>query len=112
LGWEAQGEPKWTQGQKAAARKAFEAALERECRAIRAKVVQMLEKEPDPLEIFRIHDYLGEQRREVNRKYDYRYSVLISVFATLLREGWLKEEELSGNGDEKVRRVKELATLE
>lgn len=110
--WATQFEPKWRQDQKRAARKAFETALERECQAIRAKVVQMLERDRDPREVFRIHDYLTEQRRLVDRKYDYRYSVLIQVFATLLREGWLKEDELSGIGDEKIRKVKELATLE
>lgn len=109
--WPAQAEPKWTQEQKRAARKAFETALDRECRAIRARVVQMLEREHDPREVFRIHEYLTEQRRVVNRKYDYRYSVLIHVFATLLREGWLKEDELSGIGDEKARKVKERAMV-
>ena len=68
-------------------------------------------KEHDPREVFRIHEYLAEQRRVVDRKYDYRYSVLIHVFATLLREGWLKEDELSGIGDEKARKVKERAMV-
>lgn len=103
---------KWTQGQKHAARKAFETALERECRAIRAKVVQMLESEQNPREVFRIHDYLSEQRRQVDRKYDFRYSVLIMVFATLLREGWLKEDDLNGIGDEKLQMVRNLAAMD
>jgi hypothetical protein len=112
LRWPTSDEPKWTQEQKHAARKAFETALERECRAIRTEVVQMLEREQDPREVFRIHEYLAEQRRVVDRKYDYRYSVLIHVFATLLREGWLEEGELSGIGNENVQMVKELMTLE
>lgn len=33
------------------------------------------------------------------------------VFATLLREGWLKEDELSGIGEERLRKVMGLATL-
>ncbi len=111
MSWPTQDEPKWTQEQKRAARKAFETALERECRAVRATVVQMLAREHDPREVFRIHDYLSEQRRVVDRKYDYRYPVLIRVFAILLREGWIQEDELSGIGDEKVRRIKDLATL-
>lgn len=101
----------WSKAEKQVARRAFEAAYERECRAIRAKVVQMLERKGDVRQIWRIHDYLSEERRETDRKYDYRYSVLEMVFARLLREGWLKEAELSGLGQDKIERIKAYASL-
>lgn len=40
----------------------------------------------------------SQQRRETDRKYDYRYSVLIEVFARLLSKGWLSQANLSGVG--------------
>jgi hypothetical protein len=37
---------------------------------------------------------LTERRKEINRKYDYRYSQLTHVFGRLLHEKRLREEEL------------------
>lgn len=101
----------WSKAEKQAARRAFDAAYERECRAIRAKLEQMLEGGSDIRQIWRIHDYLSEQRRETDRKYDYRYSVLIWVFARLLREGWITEADFSGLREDKIQRIKGLASL-
>lgn len=101
----------WSKAEKQAARRAFEAAYERECRAIRASVVQMIEDRRDPRQIWRIHDYLSEQRRETGRKYGYRYSALIQVFSRLLREGWLTEADLSGLQEDKIEKIRELASL-
>ncbi len=102
---------RWSKAEKQAARRAFDAAYERECRAIRAKLQQMLETEGDTRQIWRIHDYLSNERRETDRKYDYRYSVLILVFARLLREGWLTEADFSGLGEDQIRRIKGVASL-
>ena len=81
---------KWSKAEKAAARRAFDTAYQRECSSIAAKLKQMIENAHEPSDIWRIHDYLSEQRDEVDRKYDYRYSVLMFVFSTLFREGWLR----------------------
>jgi len=99
----------WSKTEKQAARKAFEAAYARECRAIRAKLVRMLKANDDVRQIWRIHDFLSEERRDTDRKYDYRYSVLVSVFARLLREGWLAETDLSGLGEDKIQQIKDEA---
>ena len=45
---------------------------------------------------------MSEKRREIDRKYDYRYSMLLLVFASLVNEGWLTENDLSGIGREKL----------
>jgi hypothetical protein len=47
----------------------------------------------------------------LNRKYDYRYSVLVLVFATLLSEGWLAEQGLRGLHREKGEMIKRAANL-
>lgn len=101
----------WSPSEKKAARKAFDAAYERECRAISFKLKEMMTNDSDPNYIWRVHDYLFERRREVDRKYDYRYSVLIEVFARLLSEGLLSEDDLSGLSADKIQQVKALANF-
>ncbi|HET7212019.1 MAG TPA: hypothetical protein VFL79_00395 [Terriglobia bacterium] len=100
----------WSKSEKQIARKAFDAAYDRECQSIRARVQEMLKDERDISAIWRIHDYLSKQREQTDRKYDYRYSRLINVFAILLNEGWLPESNLSGLGKDKIARIKELAS--
>jgi hypothetical protein len=42
-------------------------------------------------ELWSLERWLTQRRREIERKYDYRYSVLPVVFATLIRQGWISE---------------------
>ena len=93
---------KWSPSEKKAARKAFDLALARELRAIRQETEDLLRKSGDESSIWRLHDYLSGKRREVDQKYDFRYSVLLLVFSRLVSEGWLTVDDLSGIGAEKV----------
>lgn len=93
---------KWSPGEKKIARAAFDAALSREGSDIRGRVEAMLRASTDPAEIWRVRDYLNDKAREFDQKYDFRYSVLIGVFAQLLAEGWLNFEELAGLRSEKL----------
>ena len=92
----------WSPSQKKAARAAFDLALGRELKAIRQEAEAILQRSGDDRAVWRLHDYLSKKRREVDEKYDYRYSVLILVFNRLVSEGWLTLDELSGIGAEKV----------
>jgi hypothetical protein len=42
------------------------------------------------------------KRREIDNKYDFRYSVLLMVLATLLHEGKISAEDLQGIGAAKI----------
>ena len=66
----------------------------------------MLETATAPSEIFRVQEYLTEQRRIVDRLYDYRYSRLLGVFGKLLSDGWLREGDLQGLQPEKIAKIK------
>ena len=101
----------WSAGEKKAARAAFDAAFVRECSAIKREAESMFQRTPEAAEIWRVHDYLSEKRREVDRKYDYRYSVLISVFGRLLFEGWVTEAELAKLQPEKLELIKRNAAM-
>ena len=71
----------------------------------------MLRNEADDGAVWRLHDYLSEKRKEVDQKYDYRYSVLMLVFHRLVFEGWLKEDELEGVGSEKVEMIRRVRLM-
>jgi hypothetical protein len=53
----------------------------------------------DSTGLWRLHDYLTEKRKETDEKYDYRYSVLRFVFARLICEGWMHQEDIKGISD-------------
>lgn len=101
----------WSQPEKKIARAAFDRAYERECEAIRREVESMLQNARDLRIIWRIEEYLRDRRRETDQKYDYRYSVLPLVFARLLKEGWLTEEDLSGLNADKLEWIKGVTRL-
>jgi hypothetical protein len=99
---------KWSPSEKKAARAAFDLALDRELKAIRQEVEALLQKSGDESSIWRVHDYLSAKRREVDEKYDYRYSVLTLVFSRLVIEGWLTLDDLSGIGAEKIEMIRKV----
>ena len=72
----------------------------------------MLRDSAEPDEIWRIDDFLSEKRKEFDRKYDYRYSVLIGVFGRLLREGWVTQEDLAGLQADKLEFIQTIAAMD
>ena len=99
-------ELRWTAAEKKTARTAFDKAFERHCAAIAAEVRRMLENATAPADIWRVQEYLSEQRRTVDRIYRYSYSGLILIFSILMRDGWLTEADLVGLQQEKIVRIK------
>ncbi len=92
----------WSPSEKKAARAAFDQALAREMKTIKEQAVAIVKNMHDDFAIWDLHDYLSKKRREIDSKYDYRYSVLLMVFARLVNEGWLTEDDLWGIGREKL----------
>ncbi len=89
----------------------FDDAFARECQAIKHEVEARLRQSTNPRDIWLVHDYLSGKRGEVDRKYDYRYSVLIGVFGTLLREGWITDKDLAKLRPDKVEAIKIVASI-
>jgi hypothetical protein len=54
---------------------------------------------------------LTKRRRGIDRRYDYRYSILPLVFAYLLRDGRLSEDDLSGLGQEKLDLIRMVSAI-
>lgn len=93
---------KWSPSEKIIARKAFDQALASELRDVvqRAKHIAAEVKERSGL--WELETWLRQRRLEIDRKYDYRYSVLPMVFATLLKQGRISEKDLNGLQEEKI----------
>jgi Photoprotection regulator fluorescence recovery protein len=102
---------KWSPAEKAVARKAFDAALQRELAAVVRKAKEIAAKIQQPSELWELERYLTQRRQEIDRRYNYRYSVLIFVFADLIRKGQLGEEELRGLGQDKIEYILGLVQL-
>lgn len=93
---------KWSRAEKKVARSAFDLAYRRECAVLMGRVKQMADDAAEPDDLWALSDYLWQHRQDIDDKYDYRYSVLILVFARLLDEGWLQMSDLEGLSDEKI----------
>lgn len=97
----------WSHGEKLIARKAFERALLREFEQAIAEAREMMAKVEQVSELWELEQHLTERRKEIDRRYDYRYSVLPLVFGNLIKEGRLSEQALHGLGEDKLRYVRE-----
>jgi hypothetical protein len=104
-----QNEPIWSKSEKAIARTAFDAALGRELHEVIQKTKQKASQIKQPSDLWDLEHYLTHRRKEIDRKYDYRYSQLTHVFGKLLHEKRLREEELRGLREDKLKSIRSFA---
>ena len=101
----------WSKGEKTIARKAYEQAYDRELEALADEVRRSAQQITEPHHIWALHDFMTRKRKEIDQKYDYRYSQLVCVFARLIREGWLTEDELAGLAENKLAKIRAVLEL-
>src|ERR1017187_5196796 len=104
-----QNEPTWSKSEKAIARTAFDAALGRELQEVIQEAKRMANGIQKSSDLWELDHYLTERRKEIDRKYDYRYSQLTHVFGRLLYEKRLREEELRGLREDKLNSIRSVA---
>ena len=104
-------EVEWTDIEKKIARTAFDQAYEREIEALLKQIQKQANTLVDLGEIWRLHDFLSAKRHEIEGKYDYQYSVLLFVFAGLVKEGWLHLNELQGLDQDKLSKIAVLSRM-
>jgi hypothetical protein len=97
---------KWSPGEKAVARKAFEQALQQEFETVMNEARQRAAKIKEPSDMWDLEDYLTQSRKNIDRDFDYRYSRLMDVFAILIQRGRLTLEELDGLSEEKLDQIR------
>ena len=106
-----QNEPTWSKSEKVIARTAFDAALGRELHDVIQKAKQLANEIQQSSDLWDLEHYLTQRRKEIDRKYDYRYSQLAQVFGRLLYERRVTEEDLRGLGEDKMKPIRSLAEL-
>lgn len=93
---------KWTDSEKKMARNVFNACLNAELGEIleelKAKAVQAVSAN----DIWEIEAFLTKKRHDIDEKYDFRYSQIIYLFARLIQEGRLHEDQLGKFSAEKL----------
>jgi len=99
----------WTNAEKKIARRAFEAAYDRECVALADEVRRRADRIANTQDIWKLESFLTRKRKHIDEKYDFRYSVLVVVFIRLMKEGWLKESDLVGLSDDKLVKIRVFA---
>ena len=67
---------------------------------------QMASRIRQSSDLWDLEHYLTERRKEIDRKYDYRYSDLTRVFATLIREDRLRGDDLRGVREDKLESIR------
>jgi hypothetical protein len=111
--WAAQNmyELKWSHAEKTVARRSFDRALGKELEALLQEAKGRAARIEEPSELWDLESWLTERRREIDRRYDYRYSILPLVFAQLLRAGRLTEDDLHGLGQEKLDLIRRASAI-
>lgn len=112
LGYDAIRDLEWSREEKAVARKAFDVALKRELEAVMFEAKNRAAKIHQPSDLWELERYLTEHRTQIDRQYEYKYSVLIFVFGNLIREGRLTEHELQGLNQDKFDAIRRYANFE
>jgi hypothetical protein len=106
-----QNEPNWSKSEKTIARTAFDAALGRELHEVIQEVKRMASGIQESSDLWDLEHYLTERRKQIDRKYDFRYSQLTLVFGRLLYETRLSEEDLRGLREDKMKSIRSFATF-
>src|SRR5439155_3290186 len=106
-----QNEPIWSRSEKALARKAFDAALGRELHEVIQEAQKRASQIQQSSELWDLEHYLTQRRKEIDRKYDSRGSRLTEVLGRLLYENRLREEELRGLREDKMKPIRSCAKI-
>ena len=104
-----QNEPIWSRSEKIIARQAFDAALGRELHDLIQEAKKMASQIQQSSDLWDLELYLTQRRKEIDSKYDYRYSRLTHVFGKLLYENRLGEEDLRGLRENKLSSIRSVA---
>jgi Photoprotection regulator fluorescence recovery protein len=100
----------WSGKEKDIARRAFDRALRRELEATIREAKQMAEKIKEASELWELEQHLTKRRKEIDAKYEYKYSVRLVVLADLVREDRISLDELDGPAEDKLRCIRDHAT--
>jgi hypothetical protein len=102
---------KWSESEREIARRVFETALQQELGDILVRFKAMAAGAEKPDDLWAVQAWLAQQRRDIDTKYDFRYSQLVMVFGRLLRERRVTKQQLAGLGQDKLGGIERIAAL-
>jgi hypothetical protein len=102
----------WSPAEKAVARKAFNQALHSELEGVMVEAKKRAERIQQPSDLWDLERYLTERRTQTDRQFDYRYSLLISLFGNLIQRAKLNVSELQGLSEDKLDAIRRYASFE
>lgn len=92
----------WSASEKKIARQAFDTALEATLAKTMAEFKRKANAATAPSDMWEVEDWLRDQRRDIDRRFDYRYSQLLDVFAGLIFTGRMDESLIAGLSQDKL----------
>jgi hypothetical protein len=101
----------WSRSEKSIARKVFDAALKRELQRVMEETKQKAHQIKEPADVWGLERYLTRRRKEIDRKFEFRSSRLTQVFGTLLYERRIREEELRGLREDRMKAIRSCAEV-
>jgi Photoprotection regulator fluorescence recovery protein len=101
----------WSEAEQKVAEAAFKKAYERETNTLIQEIRESASAVTELDQVWRLHDFLSARRHEIDGKYDFSYSVLLFVFATFIKQGWLKQTDLEGLEKDKLAKIASLARM-
>jgi hypothetical protein len=110
-GYSSASDVTWSRAEKAVARRAYDAALERELREVMEGARQRASQIRQPSDVWGLERYLTQRRKEIDRKYQFRASHLTQVLGELMHEKRISERELRGLHEDKLKSMRSFAKL-
>lgn len=104
-------EDDWSSKEQEAARVAFALAYERDLAHLTRSVQEMSNSIHTLDQIWELHDYLSTRRYEFDGKYDFKPSVLLFTFASMVKDGLLEIGDLEGLELNKLAKITALTRM-
>jgi hypothetical protein len=101
----------WSLSEMHIAEEAYKKAYERETAALIEVVCQRATAIAKLEDMWLLNDLLSAKRHEIDGKYDFKYSILVFVFADLVKQGWLNIIELDGLSPDKLAKISALTRM-
>lgn len=104
-------EAPWTETETQSAKALFKKAYDREVEHLLSEVQHQAAEITQIEELWQLHDFLSAKRHEIDGKYDDRQSMIVFVFAQLIKEGLVSPDELSFLSQDKRAKIKALSRI-
>ncbi len=95
----------WTATEQAIAERAFEQAYGRAISQLTATLQDKVQALSSAESIWQFHDFLSIERHTIEGRFAFQLEGILFVFASLVKEGLLQLDELSGLESEKLAKV-------